>query len=354
MALRDVGTSALRIGVIVVVLVVVVVASAFAALQIGGGPPQEGGPTSIDSCTTLSRPGAYELSQNLENRNDGACIRIAASNVTFDGDGHRIDGVSAFGSGGVIVGSLDRGTENVSVSNVTVTDWDDGIRYLNVSRGRIEGATSANNRVGVAVLNGSGVTVSNTTAAANDAYGISVTRDSRRTLLTNNTARANTLFGFHLVGVGGNTLTGNRASANEYGIALIDADRNEVVGNNASLNRIAGIWLAASDRNEVVDNHVSNRFYGIYLGDRSTRNLLANNTAVSNAVGVRVTESQRNLIERNRIERSRAEAILLLSSDDNRLAGNRLADNGRGVVIRGSENVTTGGNDSSSLSASDS
>lgn len=353
MALRDVGTSALRVGVLVAVLVVVVVATAFAGLQIGDGPPQEG-PTPIDSCTTLSSPGAYELTRNLENRNAGACIRITASNVTLDGNGHRIDGVSAFGSGGVIVGALDTRTQNVSVSNLTVTDWDDGIRYLNVTRGRVEGATTANNRVGLAVLNGSSVTVSNTTAAANEVYGISVTRDSRRVLLTNNTARANTLFGFHLVGVGGNILEDNRAAANEYGIALIDADRNTLVGNNASLNRIAGIWLAASDRNEVLGNYISNRFYGIYLGDRSTRNLIANNTARANAVGVRLVESQRNLIERNRIERSRAEAILLLSSDDNRLAGNRLANNGRGIQVRGSENVTAGGENASALSASES
>lgn len=351
MALRDVGSSALRAGIVLAVLVVLVVATAFAGLQIGGGPPEDGGPTPIDSCTVLSSPGAYELSRNLENRNAGACIRITASNVTFDGNGYRIDGVSAFGSGGVIVGSLDTSTENVSVSNVTVTDWDDGVRYLNVTRGRIEGVTTANNRIGLGVLNNSGTTVSNTTAAANELYGISVTRDSRRTLLTNNTARANTLFGIHLVGVGGNTLEGNRASANEYGIALIDADRNDLVGNNASLNRIAGIWLSASDRNEVVNNYVSNRFYGIYLGDRSTHNLLANNTVRANAVGVRLVESQRNLIERNSIARSRAEAILLLSSDDNRIGPNRLTNNGRAVVIRGSENVTGPGSGNSTPSA---
>lgn len=353
MALRDVGTSTLRVGVLLAVLVVVVVATAIAGPQIGGPPPEDGGPTPVESCTVLSRPGAYELTRNLENRNAGACIRITASNVTFDGNDHRIDGVSAFGSGGVIVGALDRSTENVSVANVTITDWDDGIRYLNVTQGRVDGVTTANNRVGLGVLNNSGTTITNSTAAANQVYGISVTRDSRRTLLVNNTARANTLFGIHLVGVGGNTLEDNRASANEYGIALIDADRNDLVGNNASLNRIAGIWLSASDRNEVRRNYVSNRFYGIYLGDRSTRNLLVNNTVHANAVGVRLVESQRNLIERNGITRSRAEAILLLSSDDNRIGPNRLAENGRGIVIRGSENVTgPGAENASSLSAS--
>jgi parallel beta-helix repeat protein len=348
MALRDVGTSALRVGVVVVVLVTVVVATAFAGLQIGGGPPEEGGPTPIDSCTTLSSPGAYELARDLENRNAGACIRITASNVTFDGNGHRIDGVGAFGSGGVIVGSLDRGIANVSVSNVTVTDWDDGLRYLNVSRGRVEGTTTANNRIGLSVLNSTATTVTNTTAAANELYGVSVTRNSKRTLLTNNTARANTLFGFHLVGVGGTTVMSNRAAANEYGIALIDADRNRIVRNNVSRNRIAGIWLSAADRNEVVDNYVSNRFYGIYLSDRSTRNRLVANTAVSNAVGVRLVESRRNLIERNAIRDNRAEAILLLAADSNRLGPNRLADNGRAVAIRNSENVTGPGAENTS------
>jgi parallel beta-helix repeat protein len=340
MAPRDLGTSALWITVIVVALVAVVVATAFAGLQIGGPDPGANGTRSIDACSVISDPGAYELTGNLENRDANACVRITASNVTFEGNGNRIDGVSAFGSGGVIVGGTDRNTTNVTVSNLTVTDWDDGVRYLNVTGGTVDTVTSANNRVGLAVLNGTGTEITNSTAAANDVYGVSIARDTRRTVLTNNTARANTLFGFHLVGVGGNTLEENLATANEYGFALIDADRNELIGNNASINRVAGYWLSAADRNLVERNYASNRFYGIYLADRSTNNFVVNNTIRTNAVGVRLVESQENVIERNTIRESRAEGILILSGDDNRLIDNGLAGNGHPLRVRDSTNVT--------------
>jgi hypothetical protein len=45
----------------------------------------------------LSNPGAYELTTNLGNRNARVCIRITASDVTLDGNGYRVDGVSDFG-----------------------------------------------------------------------------------------------------------------------------------------------------------------------------------------------------------------------------------------------------------------
>lgn len=345
MTSRDIGASALRIAAIVGVLVLVVVATAYATMQIDGSPdsgPDEEGVTRINSCTEIGTAGAYELTRNVENSNARACIRITASNVTFEGNDYRIDGVSTFDSGGIVVGAPDTGTRNVTVANATVTDWGEGVRYHNVTGGTVEDVRTANNRIGVAIRNGSRNVVTNVTATANGMYGISIAEASRGNTLSNNTARANALFGVHLVGTDGNVIEDTRALDNQYGIALLDADRNTLRANNASFNEIAGVWLSAAGGNEIRDNTVSNRFYGIYLGDRAARNLVANNTAVRNAVGIRLIHSPRNVIVGNTLRNNGAEGILLISSNHNRLAGNALASNGRGVVVSDSANVTRG------------
>lgn len=343
MTSRDIGASALRVAMVVGVLVLVVVTTAYATMQMGDSPRAgDEERTRIDSCTEIGVPGVYELTRDVRNSNAGTCIRITASNVTLDGNSHRIDGVSAFDSGGIVVGTSGVRTENVTVANATVTDWGDGIRYRNVTGGIIENAQTANNRIGVAIQNGSGNVVANSTAAANDVYGLSIAEGSRKNTLSNNTVRANALFGVHLVGADGITIEANDVLRNEYGIALLDADRNTLRANNASLNRIAGIWLSAAGDNEIRNNTVSNRFYGIYLGDRSARNVITDNRAVRNAVGIRLIHSPRNLVVDNVLRNNRAEAILLISSDHNRLVGNRLVSNGRGVVVSDSANVTGG------------
>ncbi|QLG28573.1 right-handed parallel beta-helix repeat-containing protein [Halorarum halophilum] len=138
--------------VTVVVVGAVLVGSAFAidsTAPPGSDSPRVGADaTRIDSCTTITEPGAYVLTTDVENdkhtRLSESCIRIESDDVLFEGDGHVVDGRGISDTRGVTA----NGT-NVTVRNVTVSDWDRGIYYRNVSGGTIEGVNATENGYGI-------------------------------------------------------------------------------------------------------------------------------------------------------------------------------------------------------------
>ncbi|WP_321169544.1 right-handed parallel beta-helix repeat-containing protein [Halorarum halophilum] len=296
----------------------------------------------MDSCTEITRPGSYELAANLTDSEASTCIRIRSSDVVLDGGGHRIDGVGTFGTAGVVVrADGDDRLSNVTVRNATVSDWDDGVRFIGVEGGAVVGTTTANNRVGLSLLNARDVRVADNVARENRLRGISLLESSANNTLANNVASDNALYGIHLVegGVRNNTLVNNTASNNEFGVVLIGVHDNVVTRTTANGNRIAGVWLSGSTGNRVVDNRVSNRFYGVFLADRSNGNVVSNSVAASNRVGVRLRSCDGNRVTENTVRGSGDTAILLISSDRNEVVGNVGSENARGVsVVRSSGN----------------
>ncbi|QLG61625.1 right-handed parallel beta-helix repeat-containing protein [Halorarum salinum] len=314
-----------------------------AAPSLGGDSAAgDGGATAVDSCTVIADPGRYVLTADLVDGEASTCIRIRSDDVVLVGGGHRVDGVGTFGTAGVVVRADGGGTlSNVTVRNVTVTGWDDGIRYVGVANGSVAGTVTADNRVGLSLLNAREVRVADNVARDNRLRGISLLESSANNTLANNTATGNGLFGVHLVegGARNNTLSNTTATGNEFGVVLIGAHENVVTGTDATGNRMAGVWLSAADGNRVVDNAVSNRFYGIFLADLSSGNVVSGNVADGNAVGVRLRSSDENRVTDNVIRSSSDTAVLLISSDDNVVAGNVGSDNARGVsVVRSSGN----------------
>lgn len=309
------------------------------------GAPAAGdtGATELRSCTTIDEPGRYVLVADVTDSRADTCIRIRSSDVVLDGSGHRLDGTGAFGTAGIVVRSPgDEPLTNVTVRGVTVTDWDDGLRYIAVDGGRVVATTAADNRVGIELLNARRITLADSVARGNRLRGLAVMETSANNTLRNNTAASNAAYGIHLVGPGvrNNTLVGNTATENEFGLVLVGVHDNAVTGTTADGNRIAGLWLSTATGNVLRDNAVSNGFYGVFLSDRSTGNTVANNTADSNRVGIRLRSSDDNTVTANTVRSSRDTAVLLIASDDNRVVGNVGDGNERGIVeIRSTGNV---------------
>ncbi|WP_129113079.1 right-handed parallel beta-helix repeat-containing protein [Halegenticoccus tardaugens] len=321
---------------VVATCVLVVLAGCSAVVPPDGDGPETNASDAnrVDSCTTITEPGRYELAGDITDAGADQCIRIKSSDVTFDGGGHAVDGVGEFGTAGVIAGGGGDRVENVTVRNVAVSGWDDGIRYVSVTDGRIEGTTTEDNRIGTFLVRSSGNVLADNAARENAVHGISLADASDGNRLVNNTAAGNTLFGVHLVGgATDNRLVDNVARGNEMGVALIAADGNEVRGTAATGNRIGGVWLSAANDTVVADNEVSNRFYGIVLMDGSGNNTIAGNAATENQVGVRLHFSPGNAIENNTASENRAQGILLISSAGNRIANNTVTDNGQGISL---------------------
>ncbi|WP_117594848.1 right-handed parallel beta-helix repeat-containing protein [Haloprofundus halophilus] len=348
-----------------VVLAVAVVCLSQACL--GVGPTQvDSGATPISDCRQLDEPGRYELTRNLTT-DVGQCLVVTASDVVVDGGGHAVRGEGRFGTAGVVVGSWERQTRNVTVRNLAVANWDDSVRATRVSNLRVDGVVARESRVGFALRAVTESVVSSATATRNSVYGVSLSDRSRSNRLRNVTATENALFGVHLVGDATNTtLTGVLTARNDHGVALVGSRNTTIRDSRAVSNRVAGIWSSAARGTRVTNTTLTNRLYGVALADGTTETTLDGNTVVGNAVGVRLRDSDRNRVLNNDVRNNRdgvlliesdaslvarndlrnnSRAVTLLSSDDGRVVENTLAGNERGVVVRrGSENVTVADN----------
>ncbi|WP_158057908.1 right-handed parallel beta-helix repeat-containing protein [Halorussus halophilus] len=199
------------------------------------------------------------------------------------------------------------GSSNVTVTAVTTTDWVYGVAVAGTSDGLVTGVTTeqtvtgvglyrttgiratenqlTNNSVGIvldgldggsatvnsiveskldgiALLDSTGVTVSNNTVNRTQRYDGIYLRNSSRNVITRNTVSNSVLSGITVAdNSNGNTVAENLASENGLnGILLMqDSSQNTIRGNDAMANEHSGIALVSdANENNVIDNTVVN------------------------------------------------------------------------------------------------
>ena len=92
-------------------------------------------PASVNQVTGpgyITTPGIYYLQNDILADSSGTSIQIMSGNVVFDGMGHTVQGLGSGGTTGILVTKA-----NVTVRNVTVTDWYYGISYQNTHTARL-------------------------------------------------------------------------------------------------------------------------------------------------------------------------------------------------------------------------
>jgi parallel beta-helix repeat protein len=252
------GGRALGIDFGIIILAILLLAAGASGVGAAAG-------TNINSCTTISSPGEYVLTTSINNAT--TCINITSSDVTLDGAGYTINGRGTGGSG-VFVSNSSITLTNVTVKNLKVTNWSDGIFYINVQNGSIANNTANSNH---ATIRGSN---------SYQGTGISLSSSSNNTL-TKNTASNNARIGIDIVYSGSNTLTNNTANSNinGYGIAirLTDSSNNTLINNTVTNSTNYGIFIiSSSNNNTLTSNTVNKNNIGIYLSD-SNNNTIYNN-----------------------------------------------------------------------------
>lgn len=152
---------------------VCVVVFALLAAGVAGTASAQSAPTPIDSCRTIADDGEYVLTTDIANSSRSTCVQILSSDVTFDGGGHTIEGANATDSVGVKVNNSLTSLSNVTVRNVSTTDWTTGIQYLDVANGSIENVdASGNDRHGIRLRAASDARVENVTATDNGRWSL--------------------------------------------------------------------------------------------------------------------------------------------------------------------------------------
>ncbi|EMA53156.1 hypothetical protein C450_07577 [Halococcus salifodinae DSM 8989] len=195
----------MAVGVLVVVLGAVTAPIGVAGAQ---------STTGIDSCATIDTSGTYTLTTDLSADGD-ECIQIVASDVTLDGDGHRITGgdsgvgvavagastlsgvtVTGVETAGFTRGVLFRNVENGTIADITATGATEGITLLDTDQTTVRGNTVRTNGLGIQVKQSSDNTITENTANDNK-YGLHVQRASTGNRFADNTAMNNSLWDFY-------------------------------------------------------------------------------------------------------------------------------------------------------------
>lgn len=264
--------------------------------------------TVVDSCRVITEPGRYELTTDLES--NSTCISIAASNVTFDGNGHTISAAGTPSEPGLVTGQ-----ENVTVTNVSLVGWNQGIhleqtRNVTIKNSRFDNSSLdafgvhdlvvANTSLDHSTIHFTYVVNSLVTGIDGDHGEVIVTESIDSTIrdsalhqvtydesvgvtIANNTPDDSGSFGIRLgfmadgrnqIVVTNNTITGNTGGINDgVGVRVtwvhnLSITNNRIVGNDVGI-RIASVkaWHCIPGRVEVHRNSLANNTeYGIEYG----------------------------------------------------------------------------------------
>lgn len=296
------------------------VSGAIGALSTLTMPAVAGRATQIDSCTTITEPGLYELNSDITHDTSGICIRIRASNVTIDGRGYAIQGAGVSNSYGV---SIDESSKNVEVRNLEVTDLTYGFNLVG-PRSRFENVSATGNRIS----------------------GFTIFPAAHQTTITNSDISHNR-GGIGSVKADGHSIMDNTIVSNE-GIGIVfrqGSSRCTVRRNDISRNGRGFTAWEGGDRNRIVDNVMeSNDQYGISINDvnpeHATDVMVRSNTLVENGGdGVFLRQVDNSKLIGNTVRRNDDDGIELESSNRNKLIRNVVCDNGDEAIAIGTNST---------------
>lgn len=245
------------------------------------------GAVEVSQCRTIDEPGRYVLTEDILNSGARECIKIVVSDVIFDGQGHTLDAREVdHKTEAIAAGYTDPPIENITIRNLTVTGWEQGVGCRQIAKD---------------------VTIENVTARQN--------------------------------GFEGNSYDNERGG---YGIYVGEFTDNVTVKNNIAINNTDGIVIDETNNTVIRDNLVrDNEFNGIFLGPEAWNNRIVENRIISNGgTGVSVGASNASTIRDNVIRGNKIGVVVnhrgIKTSAT--IAQNQVSGNREGIVIE----VTTG------------
>lgn len=162
--------------------VLVSVAVAGAVVAFAGPVDGETHTTAIEECRTITESGYYELVADLNVSGEGACLHVAANDVTLDGGDHTLGGRGDGTGVRVAPRTVTETVRNVTVRDVAIRDAGTGVAVGgDVSAVEMTGILASNNTAGVVVVDAADVHIEQVVATAN-ARGMDVRNVTRPTV----------------------------------------------------------------------------------------------------------------------------------------------------------------------------
>lgn len=250
--------------------------------------------TQITSCQEIDSPGSYVLADDLRGEPSSPCLTVSADDVSLSGDGHVVEPTRTPASGPAIAVA---DAENVSVTGLTLVDWQTGLSLRGVDGG----------------------SVTDVTVVSADVVGVSLAASTRNVTLDRLTVRRSTA-----------------------GVELADATDVELSGSEfATLTGTAvtvgdGVERATARNNTVVGSSG----VGVHV-DGARDVTVADNTVVGTAdAGIDVTDARTVTVADNVVRRA-ATGVRATDSPGVRVTNNTVSDSGlQGIHYRGPSNGT--------------
>ncbi len=280
-------------------------------------PTFEPAVTIINSCTEITSPGTYVLDQSIMNSGESPCIKITSSSVVFDGAGYTIDGLDAWDTYGVYVYNSTTPLTNVTIKNLVVIDWGNGISYENVANGRMANNSAISNSLGIRLWASGNNTLSSNNMTGNsynfylegyqdshfdNSIDLSNTVDGKPVFYIKNVE--NTIFDsssnigtLYCIWCNNVTVKNMTLTKNGHGVFFWSTNNSRIENINTSSNRV-GIYFGSSRNNTLSNNYASSNDFGILL-EYSRNNTLSNNYASLNLFGIWLWASGNNTLNNN-------------------------------------------------------
>ncbi len=275
----------------------------------------------IESCTEITSSGSYELTTDLTNKDRDPCISIQADDVTFDGNGHTLDGVNTLQSIGIETSSSS--SSNVTVRDVAITDFGVGIYVLDADT-TITNVQTVSNMDGIDIASASGITITDSKIAHNTRQAISG-QNAEGATVTDNVIKGND-DGMYLHDSPNSTVRDNTVEHNtETGLSVGGTSYNSLIADNKVSGNGIGVSVGKSDDSRVVDNTIqNNNGNGLFISPGQTPSANKLNITVAN----------------NRVHSNEDDGVYLHFASNNLLTHNTISqNNGSGVVLHGSNDT---------------
>jgi parallel beta-helix repeat protein len=281
-------------------------------------------------------------------------IQVDTNNITLDGNEHTVTGASTG------IGVFLSGRSGVTIKNLNVKQFSNGIRLNSSSANTLANNTTSNNSLGIYIDSSRSNTLTGNTANSNNDLGIYLVYSSNNTL-SNNVMSGNK-YNFDISGSGDsdfnnsidttNTVEGKPiyyirnatgqvydSSTNAGVFYCISCNNVTIKDLNLSKNR-AGVFFWKTQSSRIENIFASNNSYGIYLIS-SSGNTLTNNTTSSNSRGVNLSYSSNNILTNNIASGNEYGYGIGLSSINNTFTNNTASNNNYGIYLSSSNNSLT-------------
>ncbi|NJD51399.1 MAG: hypothetical protein FIB07_00855 [Candidatus Methanoperedens sp.] len=323
-------------------------------------------PRNITSCTIISSSGEFTLNNSILSSGASNCISITASNVVLDGAGHTIDGIDAEGTSGIYVYNSSKIITNVTVKNIRVTDWSNGIYYINSKDGIIINNSANSNSNGILLKSSSINNVTGNNISNSTNIGINVYENSNNNTISSNKVN-NSRSGIFFLYAFNTTASNNIMENNSFNFGVGGDLQSYFDGNNIDTSNLANgrpIYYIKYGKNTIYDgstkagtffcilcNNVTVRDLEMHNMDKGVYFLSTINSRIQNITvkesgwGVFLRNSANNIIQdsefsNNNIYDYSEKGVSIYSSDSNILTNNTFISNNYGIEFSSSNKNT--------------